>query len=471
MNNRALSIDALRGYAIITMVLSATVVYGVLPGWMYHAQVPPPDHFFNPDLPGLTWVDMVFPSFLFALGAALPFSVGKKYAKGQSKLSLALNALWRGVKLTFFAILIQHFYPFMTANPQDMGSWLLALFCFALLFPMYMRLPWEMPGWVRTAIQLGAMAIGAAVMLNIEYANGYTFNLHTSNIIILILANVAISATLLYIFTIGKPFWRIGILGLLAGLFFSADFDSTCWQHTVITWAPLDWFYNPLYLKYLFLVMPGCYAGEILADWYALRKKDPAAAAPDCNEKLAAPAMFVITLAVVITNLCFLYARYLELNLLCTAVLLAVGGIILRKGEGYVALWRKLFVFGGFMLILGLFFEGYEGGIKKDPVNFTYLFTTAGLSFMTLIFFSVICDYYQCHRSTSFLVLSGQNPMVAYVAVDLLIFPLLQITGLVDFLGIFHTSPFMGFMQGVVLTSLAVVVTVVFTKMKCIWRT
>ena len=168
MNNRALSIDALRGYAIITMVLSATVVYGVLPGWMYHAQVPPPDHIFNPNLPGLTWVDMVFPSFLFALGAALPFSVGKKHEKGQTKFSLACNALWRGVKLTFFAILIQHFYPFMTSSPQDMSSWLLALFCFALLFPMYMRLPWEMPSWARTAIQLGAMAVGAIVMLNIN---------------------------------------------------------------------------------------------------------------------------------------------------------------------------------------------------------------------------------------------------------------------------------------------------------------
>ncbi|MGM9844076.1 MAG: DUF5009 domain-containing protein, partial [Muribaculaceae bacterium] len=62
-------------------------------------------------------------------------------------------------------------------------------------------------------------------------------------------------------------------------------------------------------------------------------------------------------------------------------------------------------------------------------------------------------------------------PMVAYVAVDLLIFPILQITGLVDFLGIFYTSPFMGFIQGVVLTSLAVIVTMLFTKAKCIWRT
>ena len=65
---RAYSLDALRGYAILTMVLSATVVYGILPAWMYHAQEPPPTHAYQPDLAGLTWVDLVFPFFLFAMG-------------------------------------------------------------------------------------------------------------------------------------------------------------------------------------------------------------------------------------------------------------------------------------------------------------------------------------------------------------------------------------------------------------------
>ena len=48
MNNnstRASSLDALRGYAILTMVLSGSVAWGVLPGWMYHAQVGPRSNF------------------------------------------------------------------------------------------------------------------------------------------------------------------------------------------------------------------------------------------------------------------------------------------------------------------------------------------------------------------------------------------------------------------------------------------
>ena len=466
MNNRALSLDALRGYAILTMVLSATIVYGILPGWMYHAQVPPPDHAFNPNLPGLTWVDMVFPSFLFAMGAALPFSVGKRLRKGASKLKLALNALWRGVKLTFFAILIQHFYPYMTGG--DLHSQLLAIFCFALLFPMYMRLPWEMPQWVRTAVQLGAMVIGATVMLCMSYPIDYDLNLHlhTSNIIILILANVSVFATLLFIFTFNSRTMRLVVLALLFGIILSADTDPSSWAAWLMQTTPADWLYVPAYLKYLFIVIPGSFAGEIL-----LAHTEKMQSVPDGTPRTKAWAIAAITLAIVVVNLVCLYCRLLTLNLALNVALLIAGYAVIRRGEGDCALWRELFMAGALMLLLGLAFEPFEGGIKKDPVTFGYLFTTGGMSFMTLILLSVVCDYFKCHRSTSFLVMSGQNPMVAYVACDLLIYPILGICGLMQHLGFFSTSPWLGFLQGVLLTSLAVIVTMFFTRIKWVWRT
>ena len=110
MNNnstRASSLDALRGYAILTMVLSGSVAWGVLPGWMYHAQVGPRSNFvFDGSIYGITWVDLVFPFFLFAMGAAFPFSIGKKLNEKNGRLKAILSALGRGVQLTFFAIFI-----------------------------------------------------------------------------------------------------------------------------------------------------------------------------------------------------------------------------------------------------------------------------------------------------------------------------------------------------------------------------
>ncbi len=73
--NRLLGLDALRGFAILLMVLSGVIARGILPDWMYHAQLPPPDHQFNPNLAGFTWVDWVFPLLLFAMGAAFPMAL------------------------------------------------------------------------------------------------------------------------------------------------------------------------------------------------------------------------------------------------------------------------------------------------------------------------------------------------------------------------------------------------------------
>ena len=124
---RAYSLDALRGYAILTMVLSGQIASGVLPAWMYHAQVGPRSGgAFDPSFVGITWVDLVFPFFLFAMGAAFPFSLGSKLERGVNKLKLAGQSFLRYLRLAFFAISIQHAYPHSLSQPQDVRSWCLA---------------------------------------------------------------------------------------------------------------------------------------------------------------------------------------------------------------------------------------------------------------------------------------------------------------------------------------------------------
>lgn len=103
--------------------------------------------------------------------------------------------------------------------------------------------------------------------------------------------------------------------------------------------------------------------------------------------------------------------------------------------------------------------------------TFSYFFVTSGLACMALIVFHILCDYFRCQRSTAWLVMSGQNPMIAYVAGDLLVIPVLQMTGVFPLLSYLHSNPWLGFLQGLLLTSLSLLVTIFFTRIKWFWRT
>ncbi len=133
--------------------------------------------------------------------------------------------------------------------------------------------------------------------------------------------------------------------------------------------------------------------------------------------------------------------------------------------------WKKLFHAGAYLLMLGLFFEAYEGGIRKDHSTYSYYFVTSGLAFMSLIFFSVTCDFFGKSKYFRFLIQSGQNPMIAYVASSMLVMPVLSIAGLADYLSVFNSNPWLGFLKGLLITTLVTLVTIVFTRIKWFWRT
>lgn len=61
-------------------------------------------------------------------------------------------------------------YPWVTSSPQDVRSWLLALFAFVLMFPMFMRIPVKMSKWLRGGIQLSAYTLGIVMLLTVNYA-------------------------------------------------------------------------------------------------------------------------------------------------------------------------------------------------------------------------------------------------------------------------------------------------------------
>src|SRR5204863_7539375 len=56
---------------------------------------------------GCSLHDLIQPSFSFLVGVALPFSIGSRMARGQSRRRLVLHAMWRSLVLILLGVFLR----------------------------------------------------------------------------------------------------------------------------------------------------------------------------------------------------------------------------------------------------------------------------------------------------------------------------------------------------------------------------
>lgn len=499
MKERALAVDLLRGLAIVGMVLSGYISRNPdLPAWLFHAQLPPPSFAFDPSVPGITWVDLVFPFFLFSMGAAFPFSIGRRLDRGAAAVQVAWTILRRGLLLAFFAIVLgnTNLWTLHEALQRPVAASLLTLVVWGAFFAMFIRLRNRSE---RFNTLLNGCGIAALLLLLVLYrALGVDVNLYRSDIIILILANVVVAGSFLWWLTRRKPGLRMGLVALLVALKLSAAVPGS-WTAEVwnATFAP--WLYHTEFLQYLCIVLPGSVAGELIARWLAHKGAATPAASAQPSVTAAVPPHFVcsvtstpaaaphdaeplpvrfrlagvLVLLLLAVNLWGLYVRALTANLLLTLLAGGAAAWLLRRPRTALQeLLSALFATGLFWLLLGLVFEPLEGGIKKDPATVSYFFVTAGMASHVLLLATLLFE--SLRGRAGLLVRCGENPMIAYTAAGYVVVPLLFIEEQWGF-----PMPWIwgaggcgaGIARGVVVTLLAMLLTSAFTRRRLFWRT
>ncbi len=473
---RADALDALRGFAILTMALSGLVPWGTLPAWMYHAQLPPPACKFNPAVAGLTWVDLVFPYFLFALGAALPLALDRRRRDGTPGWTLALHALQRGLLLAFFALYVEQIRPHRLASSPDRPHFWAALALFVPLFPLLARLPQHWPRGAQLATRLVGWTACVGFLLWRHHGDADLAWLRRFDIIIVVLANMALFGTLAWLLTADRLPLRIALLvGLLAvRLGASADgWVKVLWDGTWLP-APLRDYVNAYtqlwYLQYLHIVLPGTIAGELLLRWLHA----PPGAPPTRAALLRAAGLALLAAGLIVWLLVGLQSRWVRLTPLVAAAAGAAGGLLVRNPRSALEhLLRGLYGWAVLWLLIGLILEPYEGGIKKDRATLSYYYVTTGLAGCALIVFTVLIDGYRVRRPLYPLIASGQNPMIAYAGVHNLMRPLVELTYLQPVVAAWFMgkSPWLGVLWAAAKTVLLAALTSIFTRLRVFWRT
>jgi predicted acyltransferase len=468
--NRFDALDALRGVAILAMLLSSEMPFGAnaLPAWMYHAQVPPPEHIFIPN-PGITWVDLVFPFFLFSMGAAFPLAMRPRLAAGVPEWKMAAGIFKRGFLLGFFALFVMAIRPGVLSDAPATGTWLLALAGFLVLFPILARLPGMWSRSVRWLIRAAGWSGAILFFIFAKYPDGSGFKLERSDIIIIFLTNMAVFGALIWLGTRDHLLPRLGIIGLVLAIRLSnMPHPLGGWVTDFWKFSPLPWLYQLYYLQYLCIVLPGTVAGDLILQW-----THPAA--PTAGKAWSGWRMFavaVLMFAFILVMLIGLKSRWVTATpLVIFAMCLAGWPLVRNPSTPAEHLYKSLFLWAVYWMALGLILEPYEGGIRKDKATVSYYFVTSGLANGLIICLSIIIDVFKKGRWLALLAQTGQNPMIAYAGVNNFITPLLVLTGLDALLDHWASTPWRGFWRGVFVTLLMAIVTAFLTRRKIFWRT
>lgn len=454
-SKRIVTIDILRGITIFAMILCANIgYYSDLPAWMFHGQTPPPTYAFNPDVPGITWVDLVFPFFLFTMGAAFPLAMRKRLESGVSRWSVTGSLFRRWLTLTIFAIVLGNAYQIGTSTRPDVVKGFFQIAVWGVMFMSLVRLKDE--GKCRLVNNAGLFLLIVAAVVGTDYF-GLKLSRWNSDIIIMILANVAIFGGLIWMFT--KDNIRLRWLILL---FIIAIKAIASYTPEALSWVPsmssIGWFFSWSFLQYLVIAVAGSIVGDKLLD----HSRSGETVNIDSYHLTAG----IIALAAMLVQLWGLFTRHVLADFIISAVL-GVAFVALTWKRRNIMTWMGCFGFA-FMLV-GIIFDPIDGGITKDHCNLSYMLTTTGMTALTGAF--VLALELKWNIKGRGFSGCGQNPMLAYAVTNFVTGPILAMIGVGAWLDtICLGSPFWGVVRGLVYTLLMVAITCFFTKKKLFWR-
>ena len=141
---RLLSLDVLRGITIAFMIMVNNNGGSGSWGFMNHAQ-------WN----GLTPTDLVFPTFVFVVGASIAYAFEARLARGATRAELAGHTVKRAAILFLLGVVVNGFPFFELAHLRIYGVLQRIALCYLLIGLFYL---WDKRVWTKVAALVAALA-------------------------------------------------------------------------------------------------------------------------------------------------------------------------------------------------------------------------------------------------------------------------------------------------------------------------
>ncbi len=445
---RYMPLDFLRGLSIFGMVLSAIQPHGVMPGWMYHVQNPPPTHNLDMSVPGIGWVDLVFPIFIFCMGASIPFA--KPSVKG---ILARFGMLW----------LFSYLYVFI----NSVNPWV-TLAGFASLFPLYIVIknPLCIAGRtipVGTVRAIGVLLVAAVICVN-HSMFAEVLSVQRRGIIIFLLAFLYLFGSLIWRYTEQRKKLRWGIwFGILVFTVITQQLGLP-----TITYAnpSIRWWFNLEYIYFLLLLLPSTFVGEYVKERLSVSSLNGMDADTNvCGRWLLAGLSFVLVVWMT-------FAFYMQLywwNVALSGVMLV---LIFKVAKKFAPEWMPVLRIAAFMVYAGVLLEPYGGGIKKVPCTIQYCFAIGGMAMLLLVVAERVCSRFPGGFVTGVFEGAGKNPLMSYIAFNCLVLPLMECTRLIYLYRMAYPQGMhvAGFARSVAVVLLTMWIVSLFTRKGIFWK-
>ena len=461
-SRRAFSLDALRGLFLVAMTVGFTVRGDVFPLWMYHRQFPPP--FELAPVAGIAWRDLTYVAFLFTMSAALPLTLSRRIDKGDTEIAIIGGAVRRFLLLLVFALLIGHSNTYFTGYTQTARAVAIAGFVVMALVFTRARPDWNQARW--KALNLLGWVVAAAFLALTPLLYDKTFSFARIDDVIAGLAFAALAGSIVWYLTRENLTARLGVLAAAVALYLGArepGWVQDWWWSSRIPWA-----LAPSRLSLLVIVVPGTIAGDAILRW--IRARDTGEEAPPgwSSGRRALLAGLAAAFAPVLT-----IGMYTRAGLITTQIVLAmtVAGVFLtgRPSSSLERMLRSLFLWGAAWVVLGLWMEPFEGGMKKVPETLSYFFAVTGVSVMLLVALTAVVDGLGRRRWVSALIDVGHNPMLCYVLYTVLLNSALEM--IPAFRGVLRQSAGEIVLRMVLETLAVILIVRFFARRRIYWRT
>ena len=154
-NQRIISIDALRGITIFVMIFVNELASIVnVPQWMKHMPA---------DADAMTFVDVVFPAFLFIVGMSVPFAFNARLIKGDSVTTIWTHTLKRALALIIIGVFMVNAEGGYDAAKMIISPAIWGLLAYAMPIPIWNKYAKDFPVWLKNTLQYGGMAVLVAL--------------------------------------------------------------------------------------------------------------------------------------------------------------------------------------------------------------------------------------------------------------------------------------------------------------------